>query len=73
MKLLKSTVVVHPLLLADFPGPPFILLFGTALPFSFVDSKAKVKGAFQGTSTLHDTVLACDSEGVLNEPELAVP
>lgn len=66
-------VIVHPLLLAHFPGPPFMLFFGTALPFRCVDSKAKVKGAIQGMSTLHDTVLSCNSEGVLNEPGLAVP
>lgn len=73
MKLLKSMVIVRPLLLAHFPAPPFMLFFGTALPFSCVDLKAKVKGAFQGMSTLRDTVLSCNSGGVLNEPELAVP
>lgn len=61
-------VIVHSLLLAHFPGPPFMLFFGTALPFSCVDSKAKVKGAFQGMFTPCDAVLPCDSEGVLNEP-----
>lgn len=66
-------VIVHILLLAHFPGPPFMLFFGTALPFSCVDSKGKVKGAFQAMSTLCDTVLSCGSKGVLNEPELAVP
>lgn len=66
-------VIVHPLLVAPFPGPPFMLFFGTALPFSCVDSKAKVKGAFQGMSILRDAVLPCNSEGVLNEPGLAVP
>lgn len=50
-------VIVHPLLVAPFPGPPFMLFFGTALPFSCVDSKAKVKGAFQGMSILRDAVL----------------
>lgn len=65
-------VIVHPLLPAPSPSPPFMLFFGTVLRFICVDSKAKVKGAFQGMSTLRDAVLSRNSEGVLNEPALAV-
>lgn len=65
-------VIVHPLLPVAFPSPPFVLFIGTALPFICVDSKAKVKGAFQGMSTLRDAVLSTNSEGALNAPMLAV-
>lgn len=49
-----------------------MLFFGTVLPFICVDSKAKVREAFQGMSVLHGAVLSRNSEGVLNEPVLAV-
>lgn len=65
-------VVVHPLLPSRFPSSPFMLFFRTALPFICVDSKAEVKGAFRGMSTLHDAVLQRNSEEKLNEPVLAM-
>lgn len=71
MKHLKSILIVHPLLPALFPCSPFMLFSGTALPSTWVGSKATVKGAFQGMSALHSAALSRNSEGVVNEPALA--
>lgn len=48
-----------------------MLFSGTALPSTWVGSKATVKGAFHGMSALHSAALSRNSEGVVNEPALA--
>lgn len=71
MKHLKSILIVHPLLPALLLSSQFMLFSETALPFTCIGSKAKLKGAFQGMSALHSAVLSRNSEGVVNEPALA--